>query len=88
MGVHPYQPPAAPPPRAPRQRSAGLIALGAALGTLVAVSVISFALIMLFTDRTAMFERGELVGRGAFMLCFWVGVITYAVIKLRRAKKR
>ncbi|HWB81838.1 MAG TPA: hypothetical protein VG755_43045 [Nannocystaceae bacterium] len=43
--MHPYQPPAAPPPRAPRQTSAGMIALGAALATVVAIrfGVITYA---------------------------------------------
>ena len=83
--MNPY---ASPSPGAPRQRSAGLIALGAAVATLVAVTVISFGLIMLLTDHTAMYERGELVGRGAATLSFWVGLVTYVVIKVRRAKQK
>ncbi len=87
--MNPYASPAAPPPGAPapRLRSAGLIALLAAVGTLVAVVVISLVLIMTLTDQSAMFERGQLVGRGAAMLSFWVGIGTYAVIKLRRSAK-
>jgi hypothetical protein len=86
--VNPYGSPDAPPPAVPapaRQRSAGLIALAAAAATLVVVVVISTVLVMTLTEHDAMYERGRLVGRGAAQLALCVGLVTYAVIKLRRS---
>ena len=65
-------------------RSAGMIALLAAAGTLAAVVVISTILVVGINPGGDMFERGRLVGAGAAQLSLVVGLVTYLVVKLRR----
>lgn len=70
-----------------RPRSAGVIALLVALATIVVVVLVSGVLVLFVFPGGDMRARGELVGRGAAQLALVVGLTTYAVIRLRRARK-
>lgn len=69
------------------QRSAGVIALLVALATLGVVVLVSAVLVLFVFPGGDARARGELVGRGAAQLSCIVGLVTYAVVRLRRARK-
>jgi hypothetical protein len=64
--------------------SAGLLALAAALATIVVVILVSLVVVMFVTPGGDMYERGRLIGEGLAKLALFVGIATYAGVKLRR----
>jgi hypothetical protein len=63
---------------------AWLIALAAAFATVVIVMVVSLVAIVFVNPGGDMYARGRLVGQGLARLSLFVGIATYAGVKLRR----